>query len=180
MSIMMYTFKQLYKSDLQRYKEKVGFSMRYFFWSLRKCQTCRNPLTKPLYRLVFSVLKSKWHIEFSEKVIIGPGSYLSHSYCMTINPKTIIGSNCNIHKGVTFGQENRGSRKGAPTIGNKVWIGINATIVGNIVIGDDVLIAPNSYINCNVPSHSVAFGNPCIIKHKENTTDGYINHLAIC
>ena len=179
MSTMKYTFKQLHKSDLQRYKGKVGFSMRCFLWSLRKCQTCRNPLTKPFYRLIFSVLKSKWHIELSEKVIIGPGLYLGHPFCMTINPKTIIGSNCNIHKGVTFGQENRGSRKGAPTIGNKVWIGINATIVGNVVIGDDVLIAPNSYVNCNVPSHSIVFGNPCIIKHKENATDGYINHLAV-
>ena len=173
----MYTFKQLYKSDLQRHKGKVGFSMRCFLWSLRKCQTCRNPLTKPFYRLVFSVLKSKWHIELSEKVLIGPGLYLGHPYCITINPKTIIGKNCNIHKGATLGQENRGARKGAPTIGNKVWIGINAT--GNVVIGDDVLIAPNSYVNCNVPSHSIVLGNPCIIKHKENATDGYINHLAI-
>lgn len=180
MSTMKYTFKQLHKSDLQRYKGKVGFSMRCFLWSLWKCQMCRNPLTKPFYRLIFSVLKSKWHIELSEKVTIGPGLYLGHPFCMTINPKSIIGANCNIHKGVTLGQENRGARKGAPTIGNKVWIGINATIVGNIVIGDDVLIAPNSYVNCNVPSHSIVFGNPCIIKHKENATEDYINHLAIC
>ena len=37
--------------------------------------------------------------------------------------------NCNIHKGVTIGQENRGKRKGTPVIGDEVWIGINATIV---------------------------------------------------
>lgn len=46
---------------------------------------------------------------------------------MAINPQTIIGENCNIHKGVTIGQENRGIRKGTPVIGNEVWIGINAT-----------------------------------------------------
>lgn len=50
--------------------------------------------------------------------------------------------NCNIHKGVTIGQENRGKRKGTPVIGDEVWIGINATIVGKISIGSDVLIAP--------------------------------------
>ena len=68
-----------------------------------------------------------------------------------------------------------GGRQGTPVIGNEVWIGINATIVGKVTIGDDVLIAPNSYVNCDVPSHSIVFGNPCIIKHRENATEGYIN-----
>jgi len=66
-------------------------------------------------------------------------------------------------------------RKGAPTIGNEVWIGVNATIVGKISIGNDVLIAPNTYVNCDIPSHSIVFGNPCIIKHNDRATEGYIN-----
>lgn len=77
---------------------------------------------------------------------------------------------------MTIGQENRGIRKGVPVIGNEVWIGINATIVGKITIGDDVLIAPNSYVNCDIPSHSVVFGNPCVIKYREKATEGYINN----
>ena len=68
-----------------------------------------------------------------------------------------------------------GGRQGTPVIGNEVWIGINAAIVGKVTIGDDVLIAPNSYVNCDVPSHSIVFGNPCIIKHREDATEGYIN-----
>lgn len=106
---------------------------------------------------------------------IGEGLFLGHPYCITINPNTIIGKNCNIHKGVTIGQENRGKRKGTPTIGNEVWIGVNSTIVGNITIGDDVLIAPNSYVNKNVPSHSIVLGNPCQIKSKSDATKDYIN-----
>lgn len=109
---------------------------------------------------------------------IDKGLYLGHAYMITINPNVKIGKNCNIHKGVTIGQTNRGggaTKKGTPTIGNEVWIGINATIVGNITIGDDVLIAPNSYVNQDIPSHSIVFGNPCIIKHRENATASYIN-----
>lgn len=68
-----------------------------------------------------------------------------------------------------------GGRKGTPRIGNEVWIGVNVTIVGKITIGDDVLIAPNTYVNCDIPSHSIVFGNPCIIKHRDNATEGYIN-----
>ena len=114
-------------------------------------------------------------IEIHGKCKIGLGLYLGHAYCITINPKAVIGANCNIHKGVTIGQENRGKRKGVPTIGDCVWIGINSTIVGNIKIGDDVMIAPNTFVNCDVPSHSVVYGNPCIIKHRDNATEGYIN-----
>lgn len=44
-----------------------------------------------------------------------------------------------------------------PTIGDEIWIGVNATIVGRINVGDDVLIAPNSFVNCDIPSHSVVF-----------------------
>ena len=42
-------------------------------------------------------------------------------------------------------------RKGTPVIGNRVRIGANATIVGNVHIGDDVVIAPNAFVNIDVP-----------------------------
>ena len=76
--------------------------------------------------------------------------------------------------GCTIGRENRGKRKGAPQIGNCVSVGINSTIVGNIKIGNNVLIAPNSFVNFDVPDNSVVIGNPGVIHHKENATEGYI------
>lgn len=100
--------------------------------------------------------------------------YFGHAYSITINPMAVIGKNCNLHKGVTIGQESRGVRKGVPTIGDKVWIGVNSTIVGKITIGNDVLIAPNSFVNQDIPSHSIVLGNPCIIKHKDNAVEDYI------
>ena len=79
-------------------------------------------------------------------------------------------------QGVTIGQQNRGKNEGFPTIGNEVWIGTNAVIVGNITIGDNVLIAPNSFINFDVPSNAIVMGNPASISPKENATEGYINN----
>lgn len=49
------------------------------------------------------------------------------------------------------------------------------SIVGKIKIGNDVLIAPNSFVNVDVPDHSIVIGNPCIIKHKIDATKDYIN-----
>lgn len=48
--------------------------------------------------------------------------FYGHAFGITINEQAVIGKNCNIHKGATIGQENRGKRKGAPTIGDNVWI----------------------------------------------------------
>lgn len=63
---------------------------------------------------------------------------------------------------------------GVPTIGSYVWIGINTTIVGRIEIGHDVLIAPNTYVNRDIPSHSIVSGNPAIIRSSDNATEHYI------
>ena len=169
-------FKELYQADLQRYGGSISSYLKKFHYYLRKCATTKNPLLKLYYRIKFSILKEKHGIEIYYGTNIGKGLYIGHPYGITINPNVVIGENCNIHKGVTIGQENRGPRKGVPTIGNNVWIGINSTIVGGITIGDDVLIAPNTFVNCDIPAHSVVFGNPCIIKHKDFATESYINH----
>lgn len=105
---------------------------------------------------------------------IGKGLYLGHAHNITVNPNAVIGDNCNLNKGSTIGAENRGQRKGAPTLGNRVWIGTNAVVVGQIIIEDDVLIAPNSFVNIDVPSHSVVIGNPAMIYPRNNATEGYV------
>ena len=118
------------------------------------------------------------NVEIYGKTQIGYGLYIGHPFGITINSGAVIGNNCNIHRGVLIGQENRGKRKGTPTIGNMVWMGVNSTIVGKITIGDDVLIAPNTFVNCDIPSHSIVFGNPCVIKAKLNATDQYVNNVV--
>ncbi len=47
-------------------------------------------------------------------------------------------------------------------------------IVGKIKIGNNVLIAANSYVNFDVPDNSIVIGNPGKIIHRENATEGYI------
>lgn len=145
---------------------------------LRTAQSSNNKIVKLICKVLLKHYRERYGLEILPKTQIGKGLYLGHAYNITINPNAVIGENCNIHKGVVIGQINRGNKKGVPIIGNKVWIGINAAIVGKITIGDEVLIAPNSYVNVDVPSHSVVFGNPCVIKHRDNATEGYINNIV--
>ena len=171
-------FKSFYDADIKRYgNSKLNKYLLLFHYFYRKYQFTNNRFLKIIYRIAFRILANCRHIEISADLSIGKGLYLGHAYCITINPSVVIGCNCNIHKGVTIGQENRGIRMGTPVIGNEVWIGINSTIVGKITIGNDVLIAPNSYVNCDIPDHSVVLGNPCIIIHKDHATEAYINNI---
>jgi len=150
----------------------------WFLYLFRTLQAgCPSIIRQILYLLLFFHSK-KYGLEIPLRVQIGKGFYMGHAYNITINSEAKLGNNINIHKGVTIGQENRGKRKGAPTIGDCVWIGVNTTIVGNIKIGDDVLIAPNSYVNTDVPSHSIVIGNPCKIIPRENATENYINWIV--
>lgn len=164
------------QADRCRYEKSGGGILNYLKY-LRKAHFTHVYLLCMYYRWRLKCYRDKFGLEISYRTKIGKGLYIGHPFNITINPQSIIGDNCNIHKGVLIGQENRGKREGTPIIGNKVWIGINAVIVGNIKIGDDVLIAPNSYVNCDIPSHSVVYGNPCIIKHRDNATVGYINNV---
>lgn len=147
--------------------------------SYRKAQKYSNiPIIGLLYRKKHSNLCKKTLCQIPYNTNIGEGLYIGHLGNIHINPKTVIGKNVNIAQGVSLGQENRGKRKGCPIIGDKVWIGANSVVVGNIKIGTDVLIAPNSFVNFDVPSHSIVLGNPGKIIPKQNATENYINRIV--
>ena len=145
-----------------------------YVYCLRKYQS--HPSC--LLRAVLYHFTRKYGLEISRQARIGEGLYLGHPYNITVAEGAVLGKNVNLHKGCTIGRENRGERVGVPTIGNCVSIGINATIVGSVHIGNDVLIAPNAYINFDVPDHSVVVGNPGIIHHRENATERYVGWLV--
>lgn len=79
-----------------------------------------------------------------------------------------------IYNGVTLGAQNRGQHQGSPIIGNNVFLGPNAVIVGKIKIGNNVLIAGGSFVNFDVPDNSIVIGNPAKVIHKDNAVEGYI------
>ncbi|MDL5515047.1 serine acetyltransferase [Arenibacter sp. M-2] len=176
--------KEIIRADLFRYggqtkiskgKRIAGFRYMYF---LRKASKFKKMSVLGIYyRLIIRKLGYKYGFQIPVTTSIGEGFYIGHFGTIVINGKAKIGKNCNIAHSTTIGQANRGRLKGYPTIGNKVWIGTGSVIVGNIRIGNNVLIAPNSFVNIDVPDNSLVIGNPAKIINKENPTDGYINNI---
>lgn len=125
----------------------------------------------------FMLRKSnKTGILISSSCDIGDGFQIVHKGSVIINSNTKIGKNATVFPGCVIGQCNRGKYKGTPIIGDNVFIGANSVIVGGITIGEDVLISPNSFVNFDIPNHSIVIGNPGRIHFRENATEGYINN----
>ena len=149
----------------------------HFIYLFRTAQKHpKNTVLGKFWRLVLRHYQIKYGFQIYPETQIGEGLYLGHWGLLAINPKVIIGKNCNIAQGVSIAQSNRGKFIGTPIIGDEVWIGPNAVIVGGITIGNNVLIAPNVYLAEDVPDNSLVIGNPCRIFNIHNATEGYINN----
>lgn len=106
------------------------------------------------------------------------GNFGAFNHITCIN-RVEIGDNCLTGKWVTISDNNHGTTdfdtlheapvkrklytKGPVIIGNNVWIGDKATILGGVTIGDGAVIAANSVVTKDVPAYSVVGGNPARI-----------------
>ncbi len=107
---------------------------------------------------------------------IGKNITFPHGVCgIFISNGAKIGDNCVIFQQVTIGSNTLKDSKGygAPTIGNNVYIGAGAKIIGNVTIGDYVRIGANAVVVKDVPANAtIVAPMPTIIPHttpRDNT-----------
>lgn len=161
---------ELIKNILFQPKFKVIFYKRM-------CEKRRKKADYVFFRILYERVTIKYGFDCPACTSIGPGFVCGHTGAIAINGQAVIGSNVEVLQGVTIGVEKRGKREGAPVIGNNVWIGSNASIVGKVKVGDNVLIAANAFVNFDVPANSIIVGNPArIIPAKGDAVAGYVNN----
>lgn len=120
-------------------------------------------------------IKYRYGFDISYRTTIGKGLYIGHFGGIVIHGDTEIGDNFTISQGITIGILNRGKNVGIPKIGNRVFIGPSAVILGGITIGDDVLVGANAVVTFDVPDHSVV-GAPAAEIISAKGSDGYIGN----
>lgn len=193
--MMFRELRRLIRTDLYRYfgKASAGFMVKMLLypWAppgfkyttvMRWCnylETMHPPwLGIPLFtifRLLLLHWQFKFGIEISPRTKIGSGFYIGHCGLINVSAETVIGKNCNLSQGVLIGRVNRGKYKGFPTLGDNVFVGPGAKILGRIHIGNNAAIGANCVVTKDMPDNAVVVGIPGKVISLDGS-DGYINH----
>ena len=91
----------------------------------------------------------------------GPGLLISHVGLIFVHSNAKIGKNCCIQPGVVIGQKDGPDT--VPILGDNVFIGTGAKLVGKITVGNNVIIGPNSVVLTDIPDDCVVLGIPARI-----------------
>lgn len=173
-----YTGNVSKKSFMSNLKSNPGYM--YTFW-MRTVAFCnQNKIIKitigKIARFILNHYMYKFGISIPPETKIGSGLMIGHFSGIIVNEFAVIGKNAGISQGVTIGQTNRGKMKGVPTIGDNVYIGPGAKIIGNITIGNNVAIGANCVVTKDIPDNAVVVGVPGRIISYEGAT-GYVNRI---
>jgi serine O-acetyltransferase len=133
-------------------------TFRFGQWLLNQNILIKILLT-PLYLFLYRRNRI-WGIEIPRTASIGEGFYIGHHGGITISPKAKIGKNCNISQQVTIGIAGKGDKRGAPIIGDNVYIAPGAKLFGKITIGNNVKIGANAVIHKDIPDNAIVVLNP--------------------
>ncbi len=107
------------------------------------------------------------------KCEIGEGLYIGHYGAIILPRHGRIGHNCSFAQNSTIGVAGTGENRGAPVIGNRVFVGAHSVVVGKITIGEDAMICAGSIVTRSVPPRAVVMGNPARVV----SYDGSFDHV---
>jgi serine O-acetyltransferase len=99
-------------------------------------------------------------IEIHPAAIIGGGFFVDHGMGVVIGETSEIGESVTLYQGVTLGGTGKQAGKRHPTLGNNVVVGVGASVLGSIVVGDNALVGAGSVVLKDVPAESTVVGVP--------------------
>jgi serine O-acetyltransferase len=109
------------------------------------------PVLGPLFARLSLLLTG---VDIAPGAVIGPGLLISHGTGLVIGGYARIGRDAILLHGVTIGSPNPAKIEKMPVIGDNVFIGAGATLIGEITVGDDVFIGVHAIVAQDVPSGS--------------------------
>jgi serine O-acetyltransferase len=119
-----------------------------------------------VYKVSYKLIQILTGIELPCEVPVGKGFLIDHFGGIVISGYASFGDHCRIRSGVVVGLR-RVDELYAPQIGNYVDIGVGAKLLGNIRIGNNVVIGANAVVLCDVPDDHLAVGVPAEVRpHK--------------
>jgi serine O-acetyltransferase len=152
------------RGDLRRHGLGGGFFAlclyRYGRWSLTLPFAPARWATSKIYGMCRPVVQHLTGVDLDRTTKVGEALHIVHGGMISIHPDVVIGDRVGIMHGVTLGT-NMGTH--APVIGDDVFIGCHASVLGGVRIGRGARIAANSLVISDVPSGAMAVGVPARI-----------------
>ena len=133
-----------------------GTTATILYRFMRFCQTHN---LKILSAIIYRWNASTTHTVIGRNAEIGPGFIITHSLGVIINTHVRAGKNLTVYHGVTLGSEKNKS----PILGDNVFIGAGAKIIGGVRIGSDVKIGANAVVTKDIPDGATVIGIPARI-----------------
>lgn len=131
-------------------------SYRFGHW----VETTKIPVITTLLRIVAGIIQRLVQmfigIYISPDAEIGPGLVIHTPFGIIVGPNK-IGAHCTIQNGVVIAAGTRG-------IGDNVYFGAGAKVMGGAKIGNNVVVAANSLVLTDVPDNMTVIGVPARIR----------------
>lgn len=165
--LRLYLREDLRAHGLIRWRPWLRISNRvvYFQRILRIAEYYENCRRDPLGRLYWQLLRVRLRI-IGERLgfevprgVFGPGLSIAHHGCVTVNGNAVVGRNCRLDAQTTIGDV----RGGAPILGDNVYVGSGARILGGVRVGDEAAIGANAVVTRDVPARVTVGGIPAEI-----------------
>jgi len=156
------SFKSMFRSLLYRKQSKA------YYWNLReKARTCRFAPLRWYYAHRHERLMQKHNANIPYTVQIAGAPIFPHGLSgIFISAGAKLGKECVIFHQVTIGSNTLPGSKGQgfPTLGDHVYIGAGAKIIGNVTIGNNVRIGANCVVTTDIPDNAtVVLERPRVI-----------------
>lgn len=148
-------FLTFIKFLLVNHSFKVCFSYR-----LSKFFKKKNKFLYFIFFMIHRRNQIKFGIQIPNEVVVGKGLQFSHYSGIVINAEAVIGDNFTIFQCATVGSV-RG--KGFPVIGDNCILFAGAKVIGNVTLGNNVIVAANAVVTKDIPDNAVVGGIPAKI-----------------
>jgi serine O-acetyltransferase len=151
----------LKKTFYLAFTQELHAVLIYRFGRWAQCEF-QLPVLSHIFRIIYFFLRKASEIFIGVGIWpeseIGPGLKVEHYGGVYIKAK--MGKKCRISQQVIIGHVGGFKGGGVPTLGDNVYVGAGAKILGEISIGDNAKIGANAVVLCDVPDNGVAVGVP--------------------
>jgi serine O-acetyltransferase len=122
----------------------------------------------PLYSVAETAIKIATGIHLNVDAQIGPGFYIGHFGGIYVGSGVKMGRNCSISQ-FCYVAANESAE--APSVGDRVYLGAGAKVIGPVTIGEDVAVGANAVVLDPIPSSAVAAGVPARVTSLRGSGD---------